>query len=466
MITSQSPTLKSYDDGPWFFRLIDLSFLTFWLVTTTIFLEINFSKDYWFILTANILLFIFFSELFQLYKKLRLGKFSERVLVLLVTLVLTFMALAVLLFLLKASDAFSRLAIFWWFLLTLFSLISWRVIYRKIRGKFFANGVNLRKAAIIGYTGTGKSLKRQIIDFPELGIDFVGFYDDREHIRLGGTSPDIKGGVDQALEQAQKGQIDSIYICLPITAELRISHIIHQLGDSTANVFMVPDFLISSLMHGNISSIGNVDTISVFETPFASGQEILKRGFDIIFSLIVIMLISPILIVIALLVKLTSKGPVIFKQDRHGLDGKKIKVYKFRSMSVMENSNKVTQVQKGDKRITPIGNFLRKTSLDELPQFFNVIKGDMSVVGPRPHAVAHNEEYRKQVDYYMLRHKVRPGITGWAQINGWRGETDTLDKMEKRIEYDLQYIRNWSLWWDIKIIFMTIFKGFVNKNAY
>nr|WP_237748598.1 sugar transferase [Nitrincola nitratireducens] len=157
---------------------------------------------------------------------------------------------------------------------------------------------------------------------------------------------------------------------------------------------------------------------------------------------------------------------MLFRQDRYGLDGKRIGVYKFRSMKVMENKDVVVQATKGDSRITPVGAFIRRTSLDELPQFFNVLIGDMSVVGPRPHAVAHNEEYRKQVDYYMLRHKVRPGITGWAQINGWRGETDTLEKMEKRIEYDLEYIRNWSLWLDIKIIFLTFFKGFVNKNAY
>ena len=177
-------------------------------------------------------------------------------------------------------------------------------------------------------------------------------------------------------------------------------------------------------------------------------------------------LISPILLAIAIAIKTTSKGPILFKQDRYGLDGKKIGVHKFRSMKVMENTDKVIQATKNDTRITKVGAFLRKTSLDELPQFFDVLIGKMSVVGPRPHAVAHNEEYRKLVDYYMLRHKVKPGITGWAQINGWRGETDTIEKMEKRVEYDLQYIRNWSLWWDFKIVFMTIFKGFINKNAY
>jgi putative colanic acid biosysnthesis UDP-glucose lipid carrier transferase len=176
--------------------------------------------------------------------------------------------------------------------------------------------------------------------------------------------------------------------------------------------------------------------------------------------------ISPVLFLIAMFVKFTSPGPIIFKQLRYGMDGKSIQVWKFRSMSVMENGDEVVQAKKGDVRITSVGGFLRRTSLDELPQFINVLMGDMSIVGPRPHAVAHNEQYRKLIKGYMLRHKVKPGITGWAQINGWRGETDTLDKMQSRVEYDLDYIRNWSVWFDIRIIFLTVFKGFINKSAY
>ena len=172
------------------------------------------------------------------------------------------------------------------------------------------------------------------------------------------------------------------------------------------------------------------------------------------------------MLVIATIIKLTSKGPVIFKQKRYGLDGKSINVWKFRSMKVMENHAVVPQATKNDPRITPFGRFIRRTSLDELPQFINVLMGDMSIVGPRPHAVAHNEEYRDLIEGYMLRHKAKPGITGWAQINGFRGETDTVDKMKGRVDYDIEYIRNWSVLFDCKIIFMTIFKGFLNKNAY
>ena len=192
----------------------------------------------------------------------------------------------------------------------------------------------------------------------------------------------------------------------------------------------------------------------------------MKRIEDICVASAILMLISPLLLCIAIAIKLDSKGPVFFKQIRYGLNGKPILVYKFRSMSVMENGADVKQAVKNDPRVTKVGSFLRKTSLDELPQFINVVLGNMSVVGPRPHAAAHNEEYRKLITGYMLRHKVKPGITGLAQIRGWRGETDTLDKMEKRVECDLEYIRTWSLLLDIKIIFLTVFKGFINKAAY
>lgn len=212
--------------------------------------------------------------------------------------------------------------------------------------------------------------------------------------------------------------------------------------------------------------VGEVQTISIYDSPMRGGYSIMKRMEDVFLSLTILGIIAIPMLCIALGIKITSPGPVLFKQDRYGMDGKKIKVWKFRSMRVMDNGEVVKQATKGDPRITPFGAFLRRTSLDELPQFFNVLQGTMSVVGPRPHAVSHNEEYRKKVAYYMLRHKMKPGITGWAQVNGWRGETDTVEKMEMRIKYDLEYIRNWSIWMDFKIVIFTLFKGFVGKNVY
>jgi putative colanic acid biosynthesis UDP-glucose lipid carrier transferase len=457
---------RTNENAPFLFRIVDVILLiaSFFVVSTAY--QVPFNKDYLLLLTFTIAVFLFFAESAQLYKKLRLGKFPQRAMVVFAVISLSFLSVTLALFLIQEGGNFSRFIVLSWFIMSLFSLITWRYIYRKIKQKLYKQGVNLRKVAIIGLTPTGKSLLNQIKQYPEMGLDFVGFFDDRTPERLQGDLSNLKGSVEDALAIAQAGELDSVYICIPLTAESRIAHIIHKLSDSTVNVFMVPDFLLNTIMHGNISNLGNMDTISIFESPITGSQEFYKRAFDILFSLSVLVILSPVYLIISILVKITSSGPVVFKQARYGLNGEQIGVYKFRSMKVMENADKVVQATKNDSRITPIGSFLRRTSLDELPQFFNVLLGDMSVVGPRPHAVAHNEEYRSKIDYYMLRHKVKPGITGWAQVNGWRGETDTLDKMEKRVEYDLQYIRNWSLWWDIKIIFLTVFKGFINKNAY
>jgi len=206
--------------------------------------------------------------------------------------------------------------------------------------------------------------------------------------------------------------------------------------------------------------------VGICETPFTGTNELLKRVSDIVLASLIIVIISPVLLVLAIGVKLSSPGPVIFKQKRNGLDGEEITVYKFRSMTSQDNGPVVRQATKNDPRVTRFGAFLRRTSLDELPQFFNVLQGRMSIVGPRPHAVAHNEEYRRIIKAYMVRHKVKPGITGWAQVNGHRGETDTIEKMQARVEYDLEYLRNWSLGLDLQIIVRTIRLLFFDRNAY
>lgn len=244
-----------------------------------------------------------------------------------------------------------------------------------------------------------------------------------------------------------------------------MKELIKALTDTTCSVILIPDVFTFNILQSRTEEVNGIPVVPIFETPLNGINMVLKRLEDIILSVVILTLISPILIIISLCVKLTSPGPIIFKQTRYGMDGKPIKVWKFRTMVVMENDN-VTQATKNDVRVTKVGRFLRRTSLDELPQFFNVLFGGMSIVGPRPHAVIHNEQYRSLIEGYMLRHKVKPGITGWAQINGWRGETDTLEKMEKRVEYDLEYIREWSIWLDIRIIFLTIFKGFIGKAAY
>ena len=249
-------------------------------------------------------------------------------------------------------------------------------------------------------------------------------------------------------------------------AEDRIRDILALCSDTTASVYMVPNFFVYNLINSKWHSIGSLQALSVYDTPFSGASEVTKRVEDFILGLILTTIAIVPMAFIAVLVKLSSKGPIIFKQKRYGLDGKPISVYKFRTMTTLDNGEEVKQAQKNDQRITKVGAVLRKTSLDELPQFINVLQGRMSIVGPRPHAIAHNEQYRKIISGYMLRHKVKPGITGWAQVNGFRGETETVDKMKKRVEYDLDYMHNWSIWLDLKIIFKTAILVFKDQNAY
>jgi putative colanic acid biosysnthesis UDP-glucose lipid carrier transferase len=255
-------------------------------------------------------------------------------------------------------------------------------------------------------------------------------------------------------------------LALPLRAEGRIRAVIEALKDTTASIYYVPDIFTFTLMQACLTELRGIPLISICETPFLGINGWLKRLEDIVFASIIILLISPLLLLIAIGVKLSSPGPIIFKQRRYGLNGNEILVYKFRTMTCCEDGPDIPQASQNDCRVTVFGNFLRRTSLDELPQFLNVLWGSMSIVGPRPHAVAHNEYYRQRIPGYMVRHKVRPGITGWAQINGWRGETETLDKMEKRVEFDLEYLCQWSLWFDLKIIWFTVFRGFYGTQAY
>ena len=350
-----------------------------------------------------------------------------------------------------------------WFSITAIGLSAYRTVLRLILRVLRINGRNTRTFVVAGAGALGEQIASRFSNKSNLGLNFQGFYDDAPSAA---NEDRVIGDLENLVEVCRTGLVDRVYIALPMRAEERVRWLTQKLADSTASVYIVPNVFMFNLLHARTDTIEGIPTISIYDTPIDGSNAVVKRLEDVIIGSLITLLIAPVMLVIAAAIKLTSKGPVLFKQQRYGIDGMPISVWKFRSMKVMENGSVVTQATKNDPRITPIGAFLRKTSLDELPQFFNVLSGQMSVVGPRPHAVAHNEEYRQLIEGYMLRHKVKPGITGWAQINGWRGETEQLDKMEKRVEYDLDYICNWSLWFDVKIIFVTIFKGFFNKNAY
>lgn len=323
------------------------------------------------------------------------------------------------------------------------------------------------KAVIVGMNDQGASLAEHIAGSRYSGIELMGFFDDRGEGRRGMQGEhQLIGKIEELPAYVKRHKIQFIYLSLPMAARPRILQVLDGLKDTTASIYFVPDMFITDLIQGRSDSVCGVTVISVCDTPFRGVNGALKRGSDIVLSLLILMLIFPVMLVIGLLVKLDSPGPVIFKQRRYGLDGEQILVYKFRSMAVTEDGGAIRQAQKNDLRVTRLGAFLRKTSLDELPQFINVLQGRMSIVGPRPHAVAHNEMYRTLIKGYMVRHKVRPGITGWAQVNGQRGETDTLDKMQARIDCDLDYLRNWSLQLDFFIILKTIRLVFKDSSAY
>ena len=324
-----------------------------------------------------------------------------------------------------------------------------------------------RTAVIAGANETGCRLAERIGASPSLGIRVAGFFDDRGAERLEAISGGASlGSLGRLAEYVKAHRIDLIYIALPMASHPRILRLLEELHDTTASIYFAPDIYLIDLIQARVDTIAGLPVVAVCESPFYGANRLIKRVSDIVLASAILALISPLMLAIAIGVKLSSPGPALFKQRRYGLDGREIVVYKFRSMRVLEDGNVVRQATRDDPRVTRFGAFLRACSLDELPQFINVLQGRMSVVGPRPHAVAHNEMYRKLIRGYMIRHKVRPGITGLAQVNGLRGETSSLERMQMRIEYDLAYLRSWSLLLDLQIVLKTIFIVLRKKNAY
>ena len=324
-----------------------------------------------------------------------------------------------------------------------------------------------RAAIVVGAGGLGVKVARALTENGDQGVDFAGYFDDRTDDRVHSDAAALRrGGLKDVATFITENGIREVYITLPLGSQPRIVELLEEVQGTTASLFFVPDVFGISIIQGRLQDMNGVPVVGICETPFTGTNELVKRLSDIVLALVIILIIAPLLLTIAIGVKLSSPGPVIFKQRRNGLDGGEIVVYKFRSMTSQDNGPVVRQATKHDPRITRFGAFIRRTSLDELPQFLNVLQGRMSIVGPRPHAVAHNEQYRQLIKAYMVRHKVKPGITGWAQVNGHRGETDTIEKMQARVEYDLEYLRNWSLGLDLQIIVRTIRLVFFDRHAY
>jgi putative colanic acid biosynthesis UDP-glucose lipid carrier transferase len=367
----------------------------------------------------------------------------------------------------KNSALYSRTLLLTWFVTTPIVLLLAEGLFWVIMDRVLGNGQATRSAVIAGITPLNRQLAQRIPDYPYLGLSFKGSFDDRNPERqLIEPKDKYYGTLSDLPDYVNRHKIDVIFITLPMVQEPRILDLLDRLKDTTASIYFVPDIFIFDLVQSRVEYIGGMPAIAVCETPYYGINAMLKRASDMVLASIALLLLSPLLLFIAFGVKLTSEGPIIFKQRRYGLDGREIAIYKFRSMTVCEDNDTINQATREDARITPLGRLLRRTSMDELPQFYNVLQGTMSVVGPRPHAVAHNEKYRKIIKGYMMRHKVKPGITGWAQVNGLRGETETVNKMENRIKYDLDYLRRWSIFLDLKIIWKTVYVVFRDPDAY
>jgi putative colanic acid biosynthesis UDP-glucose lipid carrier transferase len=429
------------------------------------------SYQHYFLVSVIVALaFLGIAELMGLYKFLSLTAIKNGLIILWKIWLLVIALLILFQYILKISAEFSRFVMLSWFIIPL-TLSIWHLFFKTIVIKYYDKLENNHcKAVVVGINSYAVQFVEEVIYKNKSSIDFQGFCDERiekpvfnenQH-----TYP-VLGNTEKMLELAKLGKIDLVYLAISLSEEERLKNLIFELSDTTVSVHVILPDIFNDMLHSRIVKQNKFLAISVYETPLGGIiNDWLKRTEDIILGSVTIIIITLPMLFIALMIKVTSRGPILFKQERYGLNGDIIEVWKFRSMNVCENGNIAKQAVKNDARITWFGRFLRRSSLDELPQFIQVLRGDMSIVGPRPHPIILNEQHRERIPGYMLRHKVKPGITGWAQVNGWRGETDTLEKMQRRVEFDLEYIRNWSLWFDLKIILLTVFKGVFHKNAY
>jgi Undecaprenyl-phosphate glucose phosphotransferase len=383
-----------------------------------------------------------------------------------------FAATVVLAVALKFANEVSRIWWALWYAGCLAGLVGLRVLCREAVRALRKAGVDLRKAVVVGGTPLAGRVIETFRKEQWAGIEVQGWFTTLDTnsptgARLARDASPCLGNLAELAAYVEANNIHEVWLALPLSEQSKIDRIIASLRHSTADIKLVPDLFGLRLLNQSIGQVAGLPVISLRASPMDGNARLVKALEDRILASLILLVISPLLALLAIGVKLSSPGPVLFRQKRHGRDGEVIEVWKFRSMRVhQETDGQVTQAKKHDSRVTPFGAFLRRTSLDELPQFFNVLQGTMSIVGPRPHAIAHNNQFKDIVQDYMQRHRMKPGITGWAQINGLRGETDTTDKMARRVEYDLSYMQQWSLTLDIKIIALTLSKGFFNKNAY
>lgn len=422
--------------------------------------DIELHDRYWLAVVIMILLITFINSSIGAYERWRITRISTLLgRQLLVWLVVASLVTSVV-YLTQSADRYSRMWVGWALLISFGLSAGVRISIQALLHKARLQGRSLRSIFLVGPALNIKHVGAGMRSTPEEGYRIAGI----QRLRANDVNEDSLKNLSRRVTASGAQEV---WICVPLEMGAAVREIYYALGHHTVEVRFIPEFKDMQLLNHRMSEVAGQFAFDLSVTPMNGFALLIKWLEDKVLGLLISVLIFPLCGLIALAIKLTSPGPVLFKQYRTGVNGKQFKVYKFRSMKVHQEAHgQVTQACKGDPRLTCIGAFLRRTSLDELPQFFNVLQGHMSIVGPRPHALEHNEHYKERVESYMKRHKVKPGITGWAQVNGFRGETDTLEKMERRVECDLWYINNWSLWLDLRIIFWTISKGFINPNAY
>ena len=428
-------------------------------------------QSYGLIACMGALFYELVAQLCQVYRAWQLRNWGKYLSRMLFAWCATCAALLLWSFLQRSTASFPRSVIAWWFLLTPCGLLFWHsVVYLGLNG-FYRWGGLRQQIVIFGAGDSGKQFAESMIRTPWAGYELAGFYDDQFPV---GTSviADLRviGDFASGVRAVQQHQWQRVLIALPLHAERRIHDLFNQMSDAAVMIDFIPDMFGYELLNAQWESINGVPVMNLQGSPIRGLDVWIKRIFDCGFALTVLLITAPVLLITALLIKITSPGPIFFIQQRYGLNGQKIRVLKFRSLYCRPHHDEGIDVVREDPRVTPIGAFIRRTSIDEIPQFFNVLQGSMSVVGPRPHAEAFSRKYREVAPRYMQRLLVKPGITGWAQVNGMRGDPDggtiTDKTIHKRTELDLYYLRHWSIWLDLKIILRTIAHEFFNKNAY
>jgi len=415
------------------------------------------------------LIFALSAESRHLYRSWRVAPLHEELSMICGSWFSTALIMVAVIYLLDDTFHLGRASVIIWMMSTPVMLGAIRIIARLVLRSGRLAGRNFRFAAIAGVNKMGRRIAERLIFNRWMGIRLIGYFDDRSPERVqtvGGRPVPLLGNIDELAKRVRAGEIDIIYITLPMRAEIRVQGLIEKLADTPIQIYYVADFSVFDLLHAQWETLGDIPILRAIDTPFHGINSIAKRIQDLCCGSFLILLCGVPMLAIAIAIKLSSPGPVIYRQLRHGLDGHEFIIYKFRTMYVRVPEQTYQQATRDDPRVTAVGRFLRRTSLDELPQIINVLQGRMSLVGPRPHPLELDDQHRQLIKYFSLRHKVRPGITGWAQVNGYRGETETLDKMERRLEYDLEYINNWSIWLDMRILLLTLVRMWKDRNAY